>query len=231
VDSGHRKREKEGVFMREKQNQRTKRSIIDAFLRLLDQKSYDRITVQDILDETPISRSSFYTYFRDKHDIAEYLQNQFLEIIDGLGYSLVFFDAPDLGHLPQTMPDTFKAYRPILLALLKIHTDDVDIMGKLTASIRRNYIESARHKNKRFLEVEADMYADLFARFIIYTLIQDVRSQTIMQDFRTMYTNVFFRLLTLEEGTEKQLRAEIDKAVKKDHQLYIAEKRGYREKK
>lgn len=216
--------------MREKQNQRTKRSIVDAFLRILDKKSYDLITVQDILDETPISRSSFYTYFRDKHDIAEYLQDQLLKAIEGMGYSLIFFDSPNLGHLPPAIPDTFKAYRPVLLALLKIHTDAVDIMGKLTESIRANYIASARHKNKRFLEVEADMYADIFARFIVYSLMNDVRSQAIMQDFRTMYTDVFFRLLTLEEDTEKQLRAEIDQAVKKDHQMYIKEKRGYREK-
>jgi AcrR family transcriptional regulator len=223
-------REKEGVFMREKQNQRTKRSIVDAFLRLLDKKSYDRITVQDILDETPISRSSFYTYFRDKHDIAEYLQQTLLEAIEGLGYALVFYDSPGSDTLPVEMPDTFKQYRPVLLALLKIHTEDVDILGKLTASIRRNYIESARHKNKRFLDVEADMYADIFARFIVYSLMTDRHSSEVMQDFRTMYTNVFFRLLTLEEDTEKQLRSDIDKAVKKDHQQYIKEKRGYRGK-
>ena len=216
--------------MRDKQNQRTKRSIVDAFLRILDKKSYDRITVQDILEETPISRSSFYTYFRDKHEIAEYLQQIMLDAIEGLGYALVFYDSPDSGKLPGEMPDTFKQYRPVLMALLKIHTDDVDILGKLTSSIRQNYVASARHKNKRFLEVEADMYADIFARFIVYTLMNDMKSQEFMQDFRTMYTNVFFRLLTLEEDTEKQLRAEVDKAVKKDHKLYIKEKRGYREK-
>lgn len=216
--------------MREKQNQRTKRAIIEAFLRILDKKPYERITVQDILDKTPISRSSFYTYFRDKHDIAEYLQSIILGVIESFGYALVFFDAPDLGKLPSNMLDTIKEYRPILTALLKIHTNDVDIIGKLSSSIRRNYIGSARHRNKRFLEVEADMYADIFARFIIYTVMNDTQSHSIMQDFRTMYTNVFFRLLTLEEDTEKQLRSEIDKAVKKEHRMYVQEKRGYQDK-
>lgn len=216
--------------MREKQNRRTKRSIIEAFLRILDKKSYERITVQDILDETPISRSSFYTYFHDKHEIAEYLQQLMLEAIEGLGYALVFYDSPDSGKLPAEIPDTFKQYRPILRALLKIHTDNVDILGKLTTNIRRNYVDSARHKNKRFLEVEADMYADIFARFIVYTLMHDVNSPEFMLDFRTMYTNVFFRLLTLEEDTEMKLRSEVDKAVKKDHQMYIEEKRGHHRK-
>lgn len=213
--------------MRSKQSQRTKRAIIEAFLRLMDTKPYDRITVQDILDETPISRSSFYSYFHDKYEIAEYLQHVMLETIEGFGYALVFFDDPDSGHLPVEFPATIKQYRPILLALLKIRTENVDIMGKLTGNIRRNYIESARHSDKRFVEVEADMYADIFARFIIYTLTTDVPSHTMMQDFRTMYTNVFFRLLTLEEDSEKRLKAEIGQAVKKDHQMFILEKRGY----
>ena len=217
--------------MRIKQNQRTKRAIIQAFLRLLDTKAYDRITVQDILDETPISRSSFYSYFHDKYEIASYLQQIMLDAIEGLGYALVFFDAPDSGNIPAEMPATFKQYRPILLALLRIRTEDVDIMGKLTNNIRRNYIESARHSDRRFLEVEADMYADIFARFIIYTLTTDVPSHSMMQDFRTMYMNVFFRLLTLEETSEQQLRDEVNKAVQKDHQMYLQEKRGYQEKK
>lgn len=212
--------------MRSKQNQRTRQAIIDAFLRLLEKKPFDRIVVQDILDETPIARSSFYTYFRDKYEIAEYLQEMILDVIGSLGYRLVFFDHPESGAVPPEMPDTFKRYRPILLALLKIHTDHVDILGKLTSGIRKSYIESARHRDKRFLEVEADMYADIFARFILYTLMNDSSSAEIMQDFRVMYTNVFFRLLTLEEKTENQLRDDVDQAVKTDHKLYIEEKRG-----
>lgn len=207
--------------MRSKQNKRTRQSIIAAFLRLMENKSFDRIVVQDILDETPIARSSFYSYFRDKYEIAEYLETEVLKAIEGLGYTLVFFDNPESGEIPKEMPDTFKAYRPIFSALLKIRTDKVDIIGKLTANIRQSYIDSNRNADRQFIDTEADMYADVFARFIIYSLTHDVSPQSLMSDFKSMYMNVFMRLLTLDDDSEAEIRRDIDEAVRKDHQKFI----------
>lgn len=212
--------------MRSKQNQRTKQAIIAAFLRLLEKKPFDRIVIQDILDETPIARSSFYAYFHDKYEIAEYLEREVLKAIEGLGYLLVFFDHPESGSLPAKMPDTFREYRPIFLALLKIKTDRVDLIGKLTASIRQNYIETTRNTDRRYLETEADMYADVFARFIIYTLMHDVPPQALMSDFKTMYMNVFMRLLTLDDDSEAELRRDIDDKVRADHRKFLARERN-----
>jgi AcrR family transcriptional regulator len=48
---------------------RTRELLRRAFLSLLQEKGYDRITVQDILDRADVGRSTFYAHYRDKDDL------------------------------------------------------------------------------------------------------------------------------------------------------------------
>jgi AcrR family transcriptional regulator len=48
---------------------RTRELLRGALLSLIQEKGYDRITVQDILDRADIGRSTFYAHYRDKDDL------------------------------------------------------------------------------------------------------------------------------------------------------------------
>ena len=48
---------------------RTRDRLGDALVELLVQKPFDDITVQDVLDRAGVSRSTFYTHYRDKNDL------------------------------------------------------------------------------------------------------------------------------------------------------------------
>jgi AcrR family transcriptional regulator len=48
---------------------RTRDRLGDALVELLLQKPFDDITVQDVLDGADVSRSTFYTHYRDKNDL------------------------------------------------------------------------------------------------------------------------------------------------------------------
>lgn len=48
---------------------RTKHSLSKALVELIQEKHYDYITVQDIIDRANVGRSTFYTHFRDKEDL------------------------------------------------------------------------------------------------------------------------------------------------------------------
>lgn len=53
----------------DKRQEKTLNAIYDAFAKLINNKDYDEITIQDILDESNISRSTFYSHFKEKNDL------------------------------------------------------------------------------------------------------------------------------------------------------------------
>lgn len=60
---------------------RTRDSLGDALMALMQEKSFDSITVQDVLDRARVSRSAFYTHYKDKEDLWLSDVEEFLEMM------------------------------------------------------------------------------------------------------------------------------------------------------
>jgi AcrR family transcriptional regulator len=58
---------------------RTRDRLGDALVQLLVEKPFDTITVQEVLDRAKVSRSTFYSHFRDKNDLFLSDSDEFLE--------------------------------------------------------------------------------------------------------------------------------------------------------
>jgi len=50
---------------------RTRKSIMDAFIKISDKKDFKDITIKDITTEAMINRATFYYHFVDKYDLLE----------------------------------------------------------------------------------------------------------------------------------------------------------------
>ncbi|MGH2614783.1 MAG: TetR/AcrR family transcriptional regulator [Thermomicrobiales bacterium] len=53
----------------DRRSRRSQRLIVEALLALMREKRYDRITVQEIIDQADVGRSTFYAQFRNKEDV------------------------------------------------------------------------------------------------------------------------------------------------------------------
>jgi AcrR family transcriptional regulator len=53
----------------DRRSQRTQRNLHQALMSLMQEKRYDEITVQDIIDRADVGRSTFYSHYQDKEDL------------------------------------------------------------------------------------------------------------------------------------------------------------------
>ena len=60
---------------------RTRDALGDALVDLMQEKPFDSITVQDVLDRAQVGRSTFYSHYSDKNDLLMSDADEFFESI------------------------------------------------------------------------------------------------------------------------------------------------------
>lgn len=65
----------------DRRTQRTREALIHALLDLIQDKHYDQISVQDIVEHANVGRSTFYAHFENKDDL---LNSGFEHLLDSL---------------------------------------------------------------------------------------------------------------------------------------------------
>lgn len=60
---------------------RTRNTLGEAIVALMQEKSFEEITVQEVLDRAGVGRSTFYTHYRDKDDLFMSDVEEFLESV------------------------------------------------------------------------------------------------------------------------------------------------------
>lgn len=135
------------------QFQRTDKAILQAMVSLLKRKSFEKITVRDILDETPVTRATFYAHYHDKYEVVEKMLDQFLV---GQGTAKEKIQA----HFPESYRElvrsAFWENREYAQALISVHTDRVDLTKAIMDRHRNQYL-AAHHSPTA--KAEARIYA------------------------------------------------------------------------
>ncbi len=103
----------------DRRQQKTRAAIFAAFSKLLGSKRYGQITVQDIIDEANIGRSTFYAHFDTKDELlhamcAQIFDHVFSRVLD-----------PEQTHDFSSENDTFSHKLTHLLYHLKERKADI----------------------------------------------------------------------------------------------------------
>ncbi len=65
----------------DQRTRRTKRQLRGALVELIQEKRFDDITVQNVIDRADVGRATFYSHYRDKEDLFEKQWERFLDMV------------------------------------------------------------------------------------------------------------------------------------------------------
>lgn len=111
---------------------KTRENIKTAFINLLLIKDFKDITIQNIIDEALIGRSTFYDHYYDKYDLLEHLANEVLNDFNSFikdRFNLKSHD--DFVYFFSSIMEYYSKQRNTFLALLKTHTESVNLYDSL----------------------------------------------------------------------------------------------------
>lgn len=139
----------------DRRQQKTRAAIFNAFSTLLGRKNYNSITVQEIIDEANIGRSTFYAHFETKDDLLKELCTELFDhIIDS---------AVDCSHTHGLYSDN-SAPKSVFCHLLQhLEENDNNVLGLLSCEsseiflryfkdslnelVQMQFVNQSRHRN------------------------------------------------------------------------------------
>ncbi|MDQ0971398.1 AcrR family transcriptional regulator [Neobacillus niacini] len=123
---------------------RTRRLLMDAFLKLTIKKDFKDITIKDITDEATVNRATFYSHFQDKYDLID----------AGITEDILENIVEKLSHYDQLNEESIIN---IFFTLTKFHTD---LATQLETQCRRSYASfSSIIEQKLKKELEKVLYS------------------------------------------------------------------------
>jgi len=117
--------------------------LLDAAVRVLDEKNIVDTTVDDIVQEAGVARGTFYIYFRDKYDILKALSERLNELL---------FEESHLRLDRHTPP--YVRIRASLRSVLEAWTQHAGIYRSMTqmALAREDFLELSQRSRMIFVD-------------------------------------------------------------------------------
>lgn len=77
-----------------------KLAIVSSFIKLLEARRFEKVTVKDIVEDCGVTRNTFYNYFEDTYDIVDYLlQEQMRKMVQPPGELTLYSMLSELTEL------------------------------------------------------------------------------------------------------------------------------------
>lgn len=166
---------------------RIDKAILNAFIKISPQIPFEKMTVQDIIEEALVSRYTFYAHFHDKYEVAERIQDnmyqQFLVLAEKRIPSIEAQPlASSLHHsaIDRELIDFAKQNEAEMRAIRDIHTETIDFAKKMKDYLAKRYLAS--NEERPTLELEARLYSASIAALMEYPSNADAAFSNLSQN-------------------------------------------------
>lgn len=177
---------------------KTRKNIKTSFVNLLLVKDFKDITIQNIIDEALIGRSTFYDHYYDKYDLLTQLVEETLDDFRiFINSRFILKSHEDFIYFFSNLIEYYSKQRNAFLALLKVHTESVDLYRSLFNILKdgcSSYFDNIdiELKSKIPKEFFCRMYASTAITSIQWYIENDEKytPEYLMESFDTLKTLV-----------------------------------------
>ncbi len=158
----------------------TRKILKEAFISLMEEKGFEKITIRDLTTSAKLNRGTFYLHYKDKYDLMEQLQAEIIDdvqeimaqinMIDGIMFHLNQQPYPPIIEFFKYLE---KHYRKIK-ALLSTNGDPI-FRNKLKNIFKHIVVEKAFSNSNPMLQEYIPAFASsAFLGLIEHWLEQDM---------------------------------------------------------
>lgn len=141
----------------------TKQSLINAFVTLVNEKDFEKITISDLTRGAKVNRATFYAHFNDKYELLDYMiDKSATTVIEERTSGVVRFDEDSISQLVLAVCDyhqqpNFRC-RQSYLSLIPLLKDKmlIELKKYLSKSLDRIYSD-----------IEKSFYVPVYANVIL----------------------------------------------------------------
>lgn len=174
---------------------RTDKAIMQALISLMREKPFEKITVQDILDETPVTRATFYAHYHDKYEIVERMLSHFFAMKEAARAKVSAAPASRTQEFVQKM---YLDNRELIEALQKIHTEKVDFRQAVANELEQEYLSGSDSPSKK---IEARIYAQAMTELHL-SFAEDEHPDFAVEYWNHVFISVAMKLMNLTGDIE-----------------------------
>ncbi len=138
--------------------ERTRKSIINAFLELRSRKPIEKITVKELSDLAFINKATFYSHFKDIYDLSEQLEKETIDTI-----------LASITHPEESITSPKTAIKEICIAFISNRQLISNLFSGSRSSILDARLEERLKKKiyESYPEYETDLEKNVIITYLI----------------------------------------------------------------
>ncbi len=157
---------------------RTRKILQQAFLTLLQAHDYDDITVQNILDQAEVNRTTFYKHYLNKEALAiqiiDNFQSKILQPILEQRFTL------SMEEFSKIATPLLQKYRTQMQVLLKINTRHINFRQITLTHIKQAFLQVVNHQKIIDKDLDLELQSTIFAHFSLVVMEYLIYNQKVL---------------------------------------------------
>ncbi|WP_427051257.1 TetR/AcrR family transcriptional regulator [Paenibacillus sp. TC-CSREp1] len=132
-----------GLKVKHMRNTRTKDLIFEAFVELVNEKDFEKITIQNVTVQARINRATFYSHFQDKYEFLEKsTMDSAIELIHGQTGGICVFTEEKIRKLVHVV---FKYHQQVKTNCHRSYKSITPLLRKQMIQALQSYFNSCLH--------------------------------------------------------------------------------------